>query len=426
MAHALFLYLLIQLLLPTVRMAPLARAFVPALLYKILMGWLMGAIFTYYYGGGDTLHYFSDAGQLAQLAYRQPLEYLRVLLGWQAPPSTLVYLNQPRALFFDKLVSVVAIISYHNYWIASVYFSLLSFGGCWKLANALSRCYPRYQVAATVALLFYPSVAFWSAGILKESVAVAAITFMVYQTLRLDAGSSSWRQTGGRVLSLLVAAWVLWQLKYYYAGVLIASLLSVVLGLQVAKRLPAAVTLGAVLVSWIGGGVLISFLPPLLGIDRLAALLLHKHDTMALLSDSSYMIHFTALDGSFVSFVMNAPWALFSAMFRPLIGEGSTFLQWMAALENTVLLLLAGGALAQLPRYKVSPRARWWVLVSFLYITTLGVMLAFASPNFGSLVRYRVAFLPFLVYFILIGNPWLTSGRLPRLPYHSPTKVSRA
>ncbi len=400
--------------------------FVPALLYKILMGWLMGAIFMYYYGGGDTLHYLSDASLLAQLAYHHPPDYLRVLLGWQAPPSTLVYLNQPRALFFDKLVSVVAILSYQNYWITSVYFSLLSFGGCWKLANALSRCYPRYRVAAAVALLFYPSVAFWSAGILKESVAVAAIAFMVYQTQRLTAGGNSWSRTGGRVLSFLVAAWVLWQLKYYYAGVLIASLLSVVLGLQVAKRLPAVATLGAVLMSWIGAGALLSLLHPLLSIDRLAALLLHKHDTMVLLSDPSFMIHFSSLDGTFASFAMNAPWALFSAMFRPLFGEGSTFLQWMAALENTVLLLLAGGAVAHLPRCKVSPRARWWVLVSVLYIATLGVMLAFASPNFGSLVRYRVAFLPFLVYFILIGNPWLTSGRLPRLFFRPPTKVNRA
>ena len=57
------------------------------------------------------------------------MEYFRVLVGQQAPPSALAYLDQPRALFFDKLLSVVAIFSYRNYWIASVYLSLLSFGG---------------------------------------------------------------------------------------------------------------------------------------------------------------------------------------------------------------------------------------------------------------------------------------------------------
>ena len=31
--------------------------------------------------------------------------------------------------------------------------------------------------------------------------------------------------------------------------------------------------------------------------------------------------------------------------FRPLVGEGSTLLQWIAALENTGLLLLTVGAL---------------------------------------------------------------------------------
>ena len=405
-AHALLLFCLIQFLLPTVRSAPLARVFVPALVYKVAMGWLLGAIFFFYYHGGDTIHYFNDASLLAQLAYHDPIEYFRVLVGQQPPPSALVYLNQPRALFFDKLLSVVAILSYKNYWIASVYLSLLSFGGCWKLANALSRRFPQHRAAAAAAFLFYPSVVFWSAGILKESVAVAAITLMVYQTLKLTTHDQPLKSLVSIILSLGASGWMLWELKYYYAGVLIPSIVSIALTWQLVKPSATVVYFAAILLSWTVGGAMLSLLHPLLGMDKLASVLLHKHDTMVLLSDPSYVIHFASLDGSVGQFLVNAPWALFSGLFRPLVGEGSTLLQWIAALENTGLLLLTAGALVHGRWNRVSPSESLWIFATLLYIGTLAVMLAFASPNFGSLVRYRVAFLPFLVYLVLAGSPW--------------------
>ena len=408
-AHALLLFCLIRFLLPTVRSAPLARVFVPALVYKVAMGWLLGAIFFFYYRGGDTIHYFNDASLLAQLAYHNPTEYFRVLVGWQAPPSALVYLNQPRALFFDKLLSVVAIFSYRNYWIGSVYLSLLSFGGCWKLANALSRRFPQHRAAAAAAFLFYPSVVFWSAGILKESVAVAAITLMVCQTLKLTTHDHTPKSLVRIILSLGLAGWMLWELKYYYAVVLIPMLISIALTQQLMKHEATVVRFATILIGWAIGGTLLSLLHPLLGIDNLANLLLHKHDTMVLLSDSSYIIHFVSLDGSVGKFLVNAPWALFSGLFRPLVGEGSTLLQWIAALENTGLLLLTAGALVHGRWNRASPSESLWVFATLLYIATLAVMLAFVSPNFGSLVRYRVAFLPFLVYLVLAGNPWFQS-----------------
>lgn len=408
-AHALLLFYLVQFLLPTTQSAPLARVFVPALVYKVVMGWLLGAIFFFYYRGGDTIHYFNDACLLAQLAYHDPMEYFRVLLGRQTPPSALVYLNQPRALFFDKLLSVVAIFSYRNYWIGSIYLSLLSFGGCWKLANALSRRFPQHRAAAAAAFLFYPSVVFWSAGILKESVAVAAITLMICQTLKLTSHDHTSKSLVRIILSLGATGWVLWELKYYYAGVLIPSLISIALTWQLVKPRATVVYFAIILISWTVGGTMLSLLHPLLGINNLASILLHKHDTMVLLSDTSYIIHFASLDGSVGKFLVNAPWALFSGLFRPLVGEGSTLLQWIAALENTVSLLLTLGALLHGRWNRVSPSESLWIFVTLLYIATLAVMLAFASPNFGSLVRYRVAFLPFLVYLVLAGNPCFKS-----------------
>ena len=73
------------------------------------------------------------------------------------------------------------------------------------------------------------------------------------------------------------------------------------------KPRATVVYFATILISWTVGGIILSLIHPLLGIDNLASVLLYKHDTMVLLSDSSYVIHFASLDGSVGQFLVNAP-----------------------------------------------------------------------------------------------------------------------
>ena len=391
------------------RAAPLGKLFIPAMAYRVAMGWLLGYIFFSYYQQGDTINYFTDARQLAQLAYQYPTNYVKILTGQLPPPTTLMYAEQPRALFFAKIVSIVNIFTFNNYWIASVYFSLISFWASWWLANYLSFRFPQHHYAAAVAFLFYPSVAFWSAGILKESIAVAAIVLIVYLFLRLQAADYSKVTLGPIVLSLVLAIWMLWKVKYYYAGVLLPTLLSAIVAQAVSRQKRRRVMLPVFTISWLALVGLASLLHPRLALGELAEVLVYNHDVIVRASDPSNIIHFQSLDKNPGSFVENMLLAVVSALFRPLAGEGTTFLQWMASLENTVLLLLLVGALINVRRIKFNSADSLWLVATLTYIVVLGSLLAFASPNFGSLVRYKVAFLPFLVFLCLAGNQWLTS-----------------
>ena len=46
-----------------------------------------------------------------------------------------------------------------------------------------------------------------------------------------------------------------------------------------------------------------------------------------------------------------------------------------------------------------------FVIAVLLYILVSAVLLAFSTPNFGALVRYKSGFMPFLVYIILADFP---------------------
>lgn len=368
------------------------------------MGWLLGHIFFSYYQLGDTINYFEDATQLAQLAYQRPVDYWRVLVGWEASPGSLLFVNQPRALFFAKLVSVVNVFTNNNYWISSAYFSLLSFWASWLLANYLSGRFPRYRYAAVIAFLFYPSVVFWGSGILKESLAVTTILLIIYLTLRLVAQDYSQKRLVIFLLGLGLSAWLLWAVKYYYAAVLLPTLFSVGVARWASLSEKLKTMLPVFLLSWIMLVALVSQLHPNLSLGSLARVLVHNHDAIVRLSEPSNTIHFRSLDGSLGSFLLNVPQAVVSGLFRPLAGEGSTLLQWIAGLENTMLLLLFVVAFRYGWQLTIRGTNVLWVVAAATYVVLLAGLLAFASPNFGSLVRYKVSFLPIFVYLCLVGS----------------------
>ena len=406
--HATAAFFWINALRNRVKGAPLAKFFLPALAYRVAMGWLLGYVFLVYYQQGDTINYFRDARELANVAYQQPEMYLRTLLGEESLPPELVYANQPRALFFVKLVSLVNIITYNDYWLSAAYLSFISFGSSWLLANYLSYQFPQQQTAAVIAFLFYPSVAFWGAGILKESVAVAAIMLITWITWRILTKNFTTRGLIGLLLLLVSAIWLLWQVKYYYAGVLLPTLIAVgVAYVFVTSQRPVAALLtfvGCFLLLISAGG----FLHPRLQLPHLAQTLVDNHDTIVQLSENEHIINFSDLKPSCKSLLSNLPRAIASGLFRPLVGEVNTIFGWLVGIENTLLLLLSVDAVVNSWKMRTNYINRLWITAALTYIIILAGLLAFASPNFGSLMRYKVSYLPFLVFLSLAGSRFLS------------------
>ena len=196
--------------------------FFSALAVKLLAGVALGLLYYEYYGFGDTITYHHDAIILSDLAFNDVFGYLEILLG-KSPNfdvGEFTYSNQPRAFFLVKILSVVHLISDQNYWMSGCYFSLFSFLGFWMLTRALMQYFPSIRLGVIVSLLFFPSVVFWSSGIVKESLAMGALTLLIKLVLDwLLARKLSWKRLiCGAFLMVLV-----WHLKYYYLGVFLIA-----------------------------------------------------------------------------------------------------------------------------------------------------------------------------------------------------------
>ncbi len=344
---------------------------------RLAAGISIGLVYTYYYHGtGDTFAFFNDAISLA---------------GGNASTIT----SEPRSLFFIYIVRIINVITGSNYWLTSLWFSLFSFICSYRLVTKLDEIFPTQRLASRIALLFFPSFVFWSSGIVKESLAFGAVAILSMYFLSIMYNEKiKWRGW----IEILLSLFILLNLKYYWAGVLIPSMLA---AFTVKKIDPKVFVAGWYLIVFVVLCLAASVTHPNFYLSRFLDVIVENHDMY--LSDPN-IIRYYDLTSDWISILVNSPLALFSGLLRPLANFSSATSS-LASLENLVLLVLIVWKIRSI-RFP-GPENRLSILAVLFYITVLCIFLALSTPNFGTLSRYRVGFLPFFVLLILADHPIL-------------------
>jgi hypothetical protein len=372
---------------------------------KMLCGFGVGWLYMSYYREGDTMAFYHDATILADLFKEDAFIYLSTLFTGSISLLTgdLILLD-PRSLFFVRLISPLAIISGNNYWIMASYCSLLSFCAAWYLYKVVATFFPLLRFSAAVALLFFPSVIFWSSGLIKESIACASL-FLITSIFIKFWSEKKLKLT--EVVVMLVSAYLLWNLKYYYAVVLLSVGISLVvfrIYLQprvgkVWKQVIVWIVLFAVLLA------AISQLHPNFHPALFIEVVVSNYNVYQEYSQAGGSIKFYSFDSNIWSVLRNTPVATFSALFRPFVTEVTGPMQLAAAIENLLLLLLSATAIVAVVRKGRTGDHTVLVVGVAMYVFLLADFLALSAPNFGTLSRYRIGFLPFFIILIMAGNP---------------------
>ncbi len=379
--------------------------FFPALVVKLLAGVSLGLLYTWYYSGGDTFVYFQDARQFAALALSDPLRYVGIMWSGQGLPGDVVFgMDEPRALFLVKVASVFHLFTQGNYWLIAIWFSTLSFLGAWFLAKQIASVLPSLTLPAAVAFLFFPSLVFWSSGLIKESLTMAALYFVVGVFLRYWFGRSV------RVAELIlsaVALWVTWKLKYYFPAVLIPVVLACLATRYVNDRFlhvrHFTVRLAIWIVLLITPAMLMTLLHPNFAPSRFLHVIVNNNHAFLALSEPGDFIRFGTIEPSFICILSHAPLAIFSGLFRPGVWEAHTLLQGLVAAENLLILTLTVLAILDWKSVKNSPN-RLLIIAALVYILVLCTFITISTPNFGTLSRYRIGYLPFYLFLVLCNK----------------------
>src|SRR5690606_33211815 len=244
--------------------------------------------------------------------------------------------------------------------------------------------------------------------IIKESLAMAGLFYLAYIVVCL------WSRERLSLLQLLgtaISLWFLWNLKYYYLAVFLPVTITTVLLQFLSKRMALTQTapkLALWLIIFMLPVFIVSLLHPNFDLRQVMQVIVVNYNEYQAISASEDAIQYESLEPTLLSMILNSPWALVSGLYRPFLWEVNNVMQVMAALENLLLLALSLNALRRAKSFFYSP----YRLIAFqvlVYVALLCVFLALSTPNFGTLSRYRVGFLPFFVTLLIAGNPMVNS-----------------
>lgn len=375
--------------------------FLTFILLKISCGMLMGYLYWSYYGGaGDTIYFYEQAQALFQcfqtdrISFSEWIGFSNLSLShaeFSAQP-------EPRTFFFVRLISFLYAFSQGNYFTMSIYLSFFSALATWAFAFELVRICKSHKFVIYIALLFIPSITFWSSGLLKESLMSIAMYSFGFFILKWQVDFRKWIYLIPAILSVLI----LWKVKYYVP----ITLLPIIVLTLIFSRFNFLTHLNfskkflLYIVFLMMGGLSIAFIHPVFNSGRFFELIKISHDVIAQNSTEA-IIHFQQSENNFRFLVQNLPLAWFTGIFRPFIWESFNAFSLFWAIEKGVFTVLAIIAIFISFKLKFTGTEKWWGIAIMIYVVVLSSIITLATPNFGTLIRYEVAYMPFLWLIIL-------------------------
>ncbi len=355
------------------------------LIAKVAAGIALGLLYKYYYTGGDTFVFFKDALTVINTSFTEMTRFL--ISGEWTSSTSLVYIHQYKALFFIRLISLPLWLCSGSYWGLAIVLSIVSFWSIWLLSNQLVEQFKLDERAVLFSFMYFPEVLFWSSGVMKE-----ALSFS-FQCLAL-IGLFSLFKKKNKLISLtlfIISSYLLFRLKFYIAATFVPALFAYGIVCYIPYWRKTVFIL-----SYVSIMILATFLHPVLSLENLVQEVYANMIQTVHISEAGKIIPFHFFDGTILGFILEVPNALLSALFRPFLWEGKNGL--MAAVSLVRFDFLIGVILAMY--FCKVVKLEGLVLVSYALCSI--TLLSLASPNYGTLSRYMIAAMPFLVLVVLV------------------------
>ncbi len=390
-----------------------------ALLYlvKCCAGLLVWYVYTFHYTdvrNNDAHKFFSDALVLQQIRAENSTAFAHLMLGTSTPRENDLYavrmlnwernfdeapVNENRTVIrLNALLLFFTGKSYFAHIAIMCFLSLIGF--IWMVNSLFRRASPQQIILAFLCLLF-PSILFWTSGVMKEPVLIFGLGLFMYGlTLTPTKGIKG-------SLLLFAGMLVLLSIKFYVLLCLLPAAFAFLLfhhnqqaGFNLLKY--SAIYL-----------LLLVFAFSLQHFSRfnLPQMLANKQEHA--IKEASYFnagsrIEIPRINADALSILKTVPAAIVNAITRPWPTEGKNALMLLTALENLgVLLLLFYCGWTSLGRqYEATNQWLFLLTAAFSYFALIGI----CTPVLGNLVRYKAPLLPLLLFAFVLR------AKLPALP----------
>ena len=325
-------------------------------------------------------------------------------------PANTGYYKSEANFFIIKMVAFFSFFCLGKYTIINLFFSMLAFSGIWKLFLFFYERYPNYHKKMAIAVLFLPTLVFWSSGALKDPVCMCMLgwlTFSVYDGYYKKRNMLA--NSVVAMIAMLVISIVKPYILFSYLPFFILYLILVNLHLIKNTLTKISIFLFIALGSVIGLYVASEKLQEEMGslaLDKLAESVQTQQNNFINMSDraeSSFSLG-VEYDGSLGSLAKMAPAAINATLFRPYIWESKKISTLLSSLESLSLMffflfvLKTAGPIRFLKTIFKDPMILFCLLFSLLFAFFIGA----TTLNFGTLVRYKIPCMPFFIIALVL------------------------
>ena len=383
--------------------------FAGAFAIKLIAAFAMWFIYTNHYpdrSKADIFRYYDDAKVFQHLLKDHKLEYFKFFYqnkssdedvnvvmkytsNWDTHNGSTLFGSNHLIIRVNMLLNLISLGSYG---VHAIVFSFLAFMGLFWIFRFFYQQLPERKWLIFLAVFAFPSIVFWSSGILKESL----IFFFIGLILNCGSYALKGRKPIARTILVLLAFFFLFQTRAIIALILFPIVLGYLWNHIKPQRrafLPYFIML------FIGLSVLTES-ERITGKD-FYGILVEKRMAFEELANNTesnndmLSIQYTA-EG--YSILKSTPIALINSIFRPSPWEAEGPLMWAAALENIPLFLM----LILLVIYPIpiieKKNILWFAL---LFALANLIVVGLTTPILGAISRYRIiGLLFFLIAFI--------------------------
>jgi hypothetical protein len=390
-----------------------------ALHLKMIGAVMLGLIYQYYYGGGDTLLYHELGTHVYNTFWKSPSAWFELVfmpivknpsyelleyVGW----NSFYIKNDAGSYFMIRAVGFFSIFCGCSYFVIAQFFGLVSFFGSWAMFMTFIDMYPKMVKRFAIAIFYFPSVFFWGSGLMKDAICFGCLGLLFYAfyfavlkrrnlTSNIILGASA-----GFILYIvkiyillafipMLAIWMyltyMDNIKSAFFKIFLAPFILVISG-----------TIGVYGILRLSEGTTYS-------IDNLATKTQVTSKYLKSVNKEGSVYSLSEFDGSVGSLVRIFPEAVIVTLFRPGLWEAKNAFAFLSALEATYFLLFTFYTL--FIKVKLSniiktfirePIAPACLFFSVFFSFSVGM----TSGNFGTLVRYKIPMIPFYIGALMI------------------------
>ncbi len=391
-----------------------SKYFIPGLTAKILGALSLGFIYQFYYGGGDTFTYFHLGSKYVWEAFKNdPLIALNLIFSeMKYSPSNFEYASKiytygdSASYFVVRFTGLLDIITLHTYSATAVLFAGISYSGIWMLFLSFYKQYPNFAKHIAIGTLFVPSVFFWGSGIMKDTLTICAIGWLFYSFVHLFI----FKKVNILNIVLFITSFLVLYVVKIYIIICFLPALAFYLYLNyqkniknyILKVLLAPILFGIAIGSAYLTTIMVSSGHYRYSIDSILYTAEQTAKWNYYVSEREKGSGYTLGDYDFSPAGLAKKFvpAVITSFFRPFLWEAKNPVMVLSALENSIILYLFLSCLfrGKFVYFFEHPAFIFCLIFSILFGFAIGV----TTYNFGSLVRYKIPMIPFLIIPLLL------------------------